>query len=351
MLDPAARDKLRQLAQETLAELAAAVLQGGRRAAGRGLRGRPGGQRHHGPPGPRHRPRAARRRAVHHGRPAAARGRARATSASPRTRRPARWSSPRSAPTSAVTSPPGCWPAAWTATRGSGCSSTSAPTARSCSAAGTGCWPPPRRPAPRSRARPSAAACAPPTAPSRRSTITADGDLKLTVIGDTEPARPVRLRPGRRGGRARGGRRHRLLGPVRPGRGCHRIAPGLAGRLTMIGKERVFVLHWSATATRRQRLPVAARHPRAPVRQGGDRHRLAHPARGGRPHHGGRQAGAAGGQLRLLPVAEVRDPDRPGSRRPVPPRSSPRATWRARAPRWPCCPSATAPPPWPSSRR
>ena len=92
----------------------------------------------------------------------------RGTSASPRTRERARWCSPRSARTSAVTSPPGCWPAGWTATRGSGCSSTSARTARSCSAAGTGCWRPPPRPGPRSRAPRSAAGCAPPTARSKR---------------------------------------------------------------------------------------------------------------------------------------------------------------------------------------
>ena len=46
-------------------------------------------------------------------------------------------SSPRSAPTSAATSSPACWPPAWTATSGPGCSSTSAPTARSCSATAT----------------------------------------------------------------------------------------------------------------------------------------------------------------------------------------------------------------------
>ena len=73
----------------------------------------------------------------------------------------------RSARTWAATSRPACSPAGWTGTPGSGCSSTSAPTARSCWATGTGCWPPPRRPGPRSRALRSGAACAPPTARSR----------------------------------------------------------------------------------------------------------------------------------------------------------------------------------------
>ena len=48
--------------------------------------------------------------------------------------------------------------------------------------------------------------------------VTDDGDLKLTVIGDTDPSGPVRLRPCRRGGRPRQRRHHRLLRPVRPGR-------------------------------------------------------------------------------------------------------------------------------------
>ncbi len=80
---------------------------------------------------------------------------------------PARWCSPRSVPTWAATSRPGCWPAGWTGTPGCACSSTSAPTARSSWATGSGCWPRPRRPVPRSRAPRSGAGCGPPTAPSR----------------------------------------------------------------------------------------------------------------------------------------------------------------------------------------
>ncbi len=70
----------------------------------------------------------------------------------------------------------------------------------------------------------------------------------------------------------------------------------------------------AALAGRRrgQHLPVPARRPRAAVRQGGDRHRLADPARGGRPDRGRRQAGAAGRIVRQLPVGGQRDPDRPG---------------------------------------
>ena len=171
MMDPGALDKLQQLAQETLGELARAVCaQGGvqpdevyevavagnatmthlvlgidpeplgmapfimsARLLARGARGRPGPGRRRRIPGP------------------------------------ARWCSPPSAPTWAATSRPGCWPAGWTGTPGSACSSTSAPTARSSWATGSGCWPRPRRPGPRSRAPRSGAGCGPPTAPSRSS--------------------------------------------------------------------------------------------------------------------------------------------------------------------------------------
>ena len=92
------------------------------------------------------------------------------------------------------------------------------------------------------------------------------------------------------------------------------LAPGLAGRLTTIGKERVFVLHWRAARERprREHLPVPARRARAAVRQGGHRHRLADPAGGGRAGSGRRPAGAAGRVVRQLPVPGQRDPDRPG---------------------------------------
>ena len=49
-------------------------LRPGRGRAARGVRGRGGGQRHHDPPGARHRPRAARHGPVHHGDPAVPRG-------------------------------------------------------------------------------------------------------------------------------------------------------------------------------------------------------------------------------------------------------------------------------------
>ena len=74
MMDPGALDKLQQLAQETLAELAAAVCADGGVRAARGVRGRAGRQRHHDPPGPGHRPRAARHGAVHPVHPAVPRG-------------------------------------------------------------------------------------------------------------------------------------------------------------------------------------------------------------------------------------------------------------------------------------
>ena len=81
------------------------------------------------------------------------------------------------------------------------------------------------------------------------------------------------------------------------------IAPALAERLTKIGEERVFMLA-------DKRLPLAARRPRAAVRQGLDRDRLAHPHERARRRARGRLAGAAGRQLRRLPVAGERDPHR-----------------------------------------
>ena len=55
------------------------------------------------------------------------------------------------------------------------------------------------------------------------------------------------------------------------------LAPGLAGRLTRLGEERVFVLHWLGEPgdVGAVGLPVPAGRPGAPVRQGGHRHRLA----------------------------------------------------------------------------
>ena len=169
MMDPGALDKLQQLATETLGELARAVVRARRRRAGRGVRGRGGGQRHHDPPGARHRSGAARHGPVHHGRPAVSRGARAPTWAclASCTPGPARWCSPRSARTWAATSRPACWPAGWTGTRrvrlfidiGTNCEivlgnrewllATAAPAG------------------PRSRAPRSGAGCAPPTGPSR----------------------------------------------------------------------------------------------------------------------------------------------------------------------------------------
>ena len=104
---------------------------------------------------------------VRHGVPVVRRSRSPPTSASPSTRGPGRTCSPRSAPTSAATSSRARSRRGWTATGGSGCSSTSARTARSSSPPATACSRRPRPPGRRSRARPSAAGCAPPRARSR----------------------------------------------------------------------------------------------------------------------------------------------------------------------------------------
>ena len=79
-------------------------------------------------------------------------------------------------------------------------------------------------------------------------TMTPD-ELTLKVHRRRRAAGPVRLRPGGRGDRPGQGGPARLLRPVRRrGGGRGDTAPGLAGRLTMIGKERVFVLHWRGSA-------------------------------------------------------------------------------------------------------
>ena len=141
-------------------------------------------------------------------------------------------------------------------------------------------------------------------------------ELSLKVIGDAEPQ-----------GLCGSGLVDAVTGLVRLGlldssgrfiseEQAAATAPGLAGRLTRIGQERVFVLHWRGPAARGQHLPVPARRPRASVRQGGDRDRLADPARGGRPDRRRRQAGAAGRIVRQLPVGGQRDQDRPGAEDP-----------------------------------
>ena len=131
--------------------------------------------------------------------------------------RSGRWCSPRSAPTSAATSWPGCWPAGWTGTRGCACSSTSARTARSSWATGSGCWPRPRLPA-RVRGRRDQVR----DARRRRRHRGRHHDPRRTQPqGDRRrrAAGPVRLRPGRRGDRPGPGGPARLLGPVHPGGG------------------------------------------------------------------------------------------------------------------------------------
>ena len=95
----------------------------------------------------------------------------------------------------------------------------------------------------RSRRRRSAAACAPPTARSRASRSTT-GDFALEVIGDVEPV-----------GMCGSGLVDCVAELVGAGLLDHsgrfvadevaaEIAPALADRLTFVGKERVFVMHW-----------------------------------------------------------------------------------------------------------
>ena len=72
-----------------------------------------------------------------------------------------------------------------------------------------------------------------------------DGDaLELEVIGDAEPVGMCGSGLVDAVAELVARRAARPLGPLHAGRGRGRAAPGLAPRLTKIGEERVFVLHW-----------------------------------------------------------------------------------------------------------
>ena len=288
-------------------------LQGGRRRPGPRVRGRARRQRHDDRARSRHRPGAARRRAVRddHGAAADVLASDLGLALHPRAR--------------AVVFPAlgayvgGDIVAGMLATgmdrdKRPGCSSTSAPTARSCSATATGSCRPRRRRVRRSRAARSGAACARPTARSRWSVCPATSTVALAGHRRRRAPRAVRLRPGRRRGRAGAARAARQLRTVRHRRDAAEIAPALADRLTRIGQERVFVLHRPAEE------PaggvggaLAARRARAPVRQGRDLDRLVAARRPSWGSSRRRPAGAAGGLVRQLPLARVRGPDRAGA--------------------------------------
>ena len=158
--------------------------------------------------------------------------------------------------------------------------------------------------------------------------VTEDGDLKLTVIGDTNPAGlcgsglvDAVAALTEIGIVDASGRfvQESSAGERLPGTEEVTGSP-LADRLTMIGQgTRLRPALVPGPRPGHQRLPLPARHPRASVRQGRDRHRLAHPAGRSRPGDSGHQAGTPRGQLRLLPQRQVRHPHRPGSRRRPPP--------------------------------
>ena len=240
----------------------------------------------------------------------------RPTSGWPCTRAPGPWSSRRWGRTSEATSSRACSPPAWTATSGPGCSSTSAPTARSCSATATPSCRPRRRPARPSRAARSAAACGPPTAPSRSCASTRTA-CSLQVIGDVEPqglcgsglvdAVSELVRAG-------------LLdssGRFVPDERAHEIAPEVADRLTASARSGSSCCTGPTGRTRRRDgVPLPARRPRAPVRQGRHRHRLDAAARGAGPGAVRRAAGAAGRLVRQLPLPRGGRPDRAGAEDP-----------------------------------
>jgi ferredoxin len=112
---------------------------------------------------------------------------------------------------------------------------------------------------------------------------------------------------------------------ARPRRGRQGDRPG-AGRPNVEDREeRVFVLHrpHSRRRARRVRLPLAARRPRAPVRQGGHLDGLVTPARAARPRAPRRAAGAARRVVRQLSLARFGCADRA---RPEAPRAADRGS-------------------------
>ena len=354
MMDKDTLGRLQEAAGATLAEPRPPGLPRGRRRPGRGLRGRGRRERHDDRARPRHRPRAARRRAVRHVVCPAPTVLAAdiGLALHPRARA---FFFPALGAYVGGDIVAACSPRAWTATSGPACSSTSAPTARSCSATAT-------RSSPRPPAGPAFEGGAIRCGMRGRRGDRGDrldpaalGDEPAVTSGDRRrgAAWAVRLGTGRRGGRTVGSGCSTGLGA--PGAGRPRGDPALADRLAKIGEERVFVLHHQPRRRhRRVRLPVPARRPRAQfakaaISTGG----RCCSSRLGLEHR--RAAGAAGRVVRQLP----RPPPRPSGSgwshaRPCS-ASSPRATSPAKGPRWPCCRCASAPAPprcwrrWPMS--
>ena len=189
--------------------------------------------------------------------------------------------------------------------------------------------------------------------------VTGDGDLKLTVIGDTDPAGLCgsglvnAVAALAKAGLIDSSGRFTKQAPdlIPDAEGLTGPATALADRFAMIGKERVFVLHWSAERDPATSVYLSQRDVRE--------------------LQFAKAAIATGWRILLeeagLPLrtssrycwraasAPTSTPGRPSASAWSPTSahgaSSPRATSRARAPRWPSCRSATVPPPCPSSRR
>ena len=142
-------------------------------------------------------------------------------------------------------------------------------------------------------------------------------------------------------------------GRLVPDEAAHDIAPALADRLARIGEERVFVLHRPDAGHRP--LPSASTSRSATCASSSSPRPRSRPA--GRCSSSSSASSTATSSRCCSPA-----PSAPTS--PLPPRcasgwspscpccgSSPPATSPARARRWPCCPCASAPAPWPCWRR
>ena len=315
MLDPTALERLRDLARETLQELADEVCEAGRRRPGRGVRGGARRQRDDDRARARDRPGAARRGAVHH---VAARrypddagvgARARAC-----TRRARATVFPALGAYVGGDIVAGLLATGMTRdTRlrlfidvGTNCEIALGSAERLlCTAAPAG----PAFEAAQIRCGMRAADGAIEVVRIR------DDELELDVIGDVEPRRPLRLGPRRRVRRARARRAARRLGPAssrtrrRPSLARASPAPWSAPG----EDERVFVLHWERRGGRRRRAVYLSQRDvrelqfaKAAIATGW---RLLVEELG--IERGRDPAGAARRLVRLVPLARERDPHRP----------------------------------------
>ena len=244
MMNPGGERQLTEAVRTAVDDLVGELVAEAGRRPGRCARRGGGRQPDHAPPAARHRPHAARRRPVRPGhRPARRRPSRRHRGGLPAGAPPRAALHRRARRRRRRGGHPGRGPAP--RRRRSSCWSTWAPTPRSCWGSGSGCWPPPARPARRSRARRSPAASGPPRGDRagahrpRHAGTAHQGGRRRPVVGR------ARLR-----GAPPAGRRHRGV-RIRDHRGGRRAVPGRRPRRRRDHRRRAGGPHargWSPTA-------------------------------------------------------------------------------------------------------